>query len=474
MIAEKGVTIGIHASEDEVVYIQPEDVKSVDIVQECDKVSKVIPESYGTVVIKAQENFINNLPLKTPFVVYFNGKPKMNLYVETTRNRGVGEVEVKGKDLFFVYDFLRTTKFHWIQAPEDYFFKNAYEVFDAFFQECGVPYEIDDSVKALTVNGVIEKNKPFKDVLLSLLFASGARVVAGDKFYVRALGSSAPKIIKSERIIGSVSIDRKQSEAISLTVPYVDYSSVATEFKTRLQTSTSLDNYNEWIDGDTEYGTTRYNKKTRQITVTMRDKYGGQEYGWDMMSEVLIKTENFGSTKYTFRQSKLEGVVREKNLFSAILPDADTLKPPYNQDYLVIRVYIGRVAEPQTGEYKIESDNPYATQQTANRLTTINSNNVEQVATRLYNDDIKSEEIRCSIAERKFVTEGKPYKYGELTYGTAVYGQLMPSIITYDEEVNVGDTVEVNLNKLGVFQKVVTKQSYSLNGGIIVKDTTLR
>lgn len=475
MIAERGVTIKIYDSTtDGYIYIQPKDVKDVEIVQECDKVSKNIPESYGTVVINASEGLLEKLLLKTEFEIYYDGVSKIKLFIEKVRHKDADSIEIKGKDLFFIYDFLKTSTFHWIQAPEDYFYKNAYEVFDAFLTECGVPYEIDEGVKDLKINGVIENDKLFIDVLNALLFASGARVVAGDKFYIRPLVGQNIKIINSNRIIGSATINTQQREGISLMVPYEDYAPIETKFKTGKNLDTTSAAYGTWEDGDTKYGKTHYNKNTHQIIVTMREKYNGEFYAWDMVSDVIIETKNVGNSEYRFTQNELTDVVREKYLFSAYLPDPDTLKPPYERDYNEIVVFIGRFGEKTTGEYKITSDNPYATLQTVAKLTTINSNNVEEVASRLYNDDINTEEIKCKIAERKIVHEGNPYTYGERLYGQGVHGQLKASSIDTDEPIYVGDIVQIDLGKSGVFTKVVTKQRYNLNGGIIVKDTTLK
>lgn len=80
------------------------------------------------------------------------------------------------------------------------------------------------------------------------------------------------------------------------------------------------------------------------------------------------------------------------------------------------------------------------------------------------------------IVEGKHVQYGEPYKYGTgLKYGTGIkYGGKYPNVITYDEPVNIGDVIISETEYLGDVTGRVIKQTFGLNGGIIIKDTVLK
>ena len=78
------------------------------------------------------------------------------------------------------------------------------------------------------------------------------------------------------------------------------------------------------------------------------------------------------------------------------------------------------------------------------------------------------------IVEGKHVQYGDYYKYGEHKYGTFKYGQKYPNIITYDERVNVGENIKAETEYLGVVSGRLIKQSFNLNGNIIIKEAVLK
>ena len=61
------------------------------------------------------------------------------------------------------------------------------------------------------------------------------------------------------------------------------------------------------------------------------------------------------------------------------------------------------------------------------------------------------------------IVEGKHIQYGEPS-----------NIITYDEKVNVGENIKAETEYLGVVSGRLIKQSFNLNGNIIVKEAVLK
>jgi hypothetical protein len=64
--------------------------------------------------------------------------------------------------------------------------------------------------------------------------------------------------------------------------------------------------------------------------------------------------------------------------------------------------------------------------------------------------------------------------YGTKKYGTFKYGEKAPTIVTYDKRVNVGENIKAQTEYLGVVSGRLIKQSFNLNGNIIVKEAVLK
>jgi hypothetical protein len=77
------------------------------------------------------------------------------------------------------------------------------------------------------------------------------------------------------------------------------------------------------------------------------------------------------------------------------------------------------------------------------------------------------------IVESKHKSASNGAKYGEAKYGTFKYGKKNSGFV-YDKPVNVGDLIEVETEYLGNIQGRAIKQTFNLNGGIIIKDTVVR
>ena len=78
------------------------------------------------------------------------------------------------------------------------------------------------------------------------------------------------------------------------------------------------------------------------------------------------------------------------------------------------------------------------------------------------------------IVEGKHVQYGDYVKYGEKKYGTVKYGEKYPNIVTYDKGVNVGENINAETEYLGVVSGRLIKQSFNLNGNIIIKEAVLK
>jgi hypothetical protein len=104
--------------------------------------------------------------------------------------------------------------------------------------------------------------------------------------------------------------------------------------------------------------------------------------------------------------------------------------------------------------------------------TLVSAQNVDNLIERCYNYYNKNRAVNLKIVEGRH-TKKNGEKYGRDKYGLFKYGNE-PSGFEYDKTVNVGDLVEVETEYLGNIEGRIIKQSFNLNGGIIIKDTIMR
>jgi hypothetical protein len=106
--------------------------------------------------------------------------------------------------------------------------------------------------------------------------------------------------------------------------------------------------------------------------------------------------------------------------------------------------------------------------------TLVSPNNVDNVLEKCYNWLIRTNSTNLKIIEGKTVVYGKPITWGEKKWGSFKWGAYNPDIITYDSSVNVGDKIKAETEYLDDVTGTIIKESYGLNGNIIVKEAVLK
>ena len=104
----------------------------------------------------------------------------------------------------------------------------------------------------------------------------------------------------------------------------------------------------------------------------------------------------------------------------------------------------------------------------------VSQHNIDNVLNKCYNWLIKTNSRNLKIVEGKHGRYSDYIKYGEKKYGTFKYGEKYPNIVTYDKGVNVGENINAETEYLGVVSGRLIKQSFNLNGNIIVKEAVLK
>ena len=92
--------------------------------------------------------------------------------------------------------------------------------------------------------------------------------------------------------------------------------------------------------------------------------------------------------------------------------------------------------------------------------TLVSSANIDNILNLCYDYCVKTSKVNMSIVDGKHFV-----KYGESNYGDVNYGQQL-----YDQPVNVGDLITAETEYLGTLEGRIISATFSLNGGIIVKE----
>ena len=106
--------------------------------------------------------------------------------------------------------------------------------------------------------------------------------------------------------------------------------------------------------------------------------------------------------------------------------------------------------------------------------TLVSTLNIGNILDRCFAWLTKTNTTNLKIVEGKHVSGGEVYRYGQAKYGTIKYGQKTPVVVTYDKRVNIGENIQAATEYLGLVEGRLIKQTFNLNGGIIIKEAVLK
>ena len=108
--------------------------------------------------------------------------------------------------------------------------------------------------------------------------------------------------------------------------------------------------------------------------------------------------------------------------------------------------------------------------------TLVSFNNIDRIVEKCYDYYENTGVINLSIIEGKHEAKTEKSIYGIATYGLSTYMGYAKSSrsVVKDQITEVGQVIDVETEYLGVNQGRILRQSYNLNGGILIKDTILK
>ena len=394
------------------------ELRGVKLIQEIDPISTQISINTADFTLDSKSDMEYSFQAKQPLSVYFNGELKATTFVKKSTRNAKRLWSIQSEDYIGLLDSIP-------YYGGIYTNKNAVELLTDIFTVAKVPYSIDDVFANATVTGYI----PFttcREALMQVAFAIQAVVDTSNSDVVKvfALDEDVKQTIPLNRIM------QGQNFADDETVTGV------------------------------EVIVHSYNPIAETINV-----YNSIESG--MGENIFVK----------FREPLHDLSI--KNGSFAVDEKGNELK---HTNYAVINANSGCILKGQKYEHTTQTRRQNRKDVGANTIekivaienaTLVSQYNIDKIIDKCYNWLIKTNTTNLKIVEGKHVQYGDYVKYGEKKYGTFKYGK-QPNIITYDKIVNVGENIKAETEYLGVVSGRLIKQSFNLNGNIIVKEAVLK
>lgn len=422
MINEKGVTVIIDD-----VAIAPQNIKDVKIIQEINRISSELPISTCTIAAKNIGELASSTTPGSTIKIYYNAALKMTAFVTEIKKSGQDEWTIEGEDYIGILEDVE-----WI--GDEYFDDkkiNAKTLLNNIFAKAGVPAVYESGIftsSAKNVSGELGITT-CRDAALQVCYAAGVMLDTSnsDVLKVRKQTNINAKgvTIVPERIY-EAGISTEESTQIN-NVGIVIYSK---------RPNSGLDKSvidSTYIEGATfgqeveHYFTTPYRNY-----VLWRVNEAGEE-------------ASVPDSAYEILESGLYHVKYKMNV---------------NTELTYFLKANGLGDAPGTTKWYLPQ--PTSKSAVIDTSTLVVDNNVDAVLKRTYEALTSGGKVSCRIAYRK--TKQQRTKYGTVKYGqeiTAAQG---------DVGFELGDVLELDIPRLGKIKRILTKQTFTLGPGILVKE----
>lgn len=400
-------------------FFYGDELRGVKLIQEIDPISTQISINTADFTLDSKSDMEYSFQAKQPLSVYFNGELKATTFVKKSTRKAKRLWNIQSEDYIGLLDSIP-------YYGGIYTSKNAVELLTDIFTVAKVPYSIYEGFTGATVTGYI----PFttcRDALMQVAFAIQAVVDTSNSDVVKvfALEDDVKQTIPLNRIMQGQNF---------------------TDDETVTSVEVAVHSY-------------------KPITETV-DVYDANESGTGQ--NIFVK---FSEPLHDLSITNGSFAVDEKG---------NELK---HTNYAVINANANCILQGQQYEHTTQTrrqNNPIVLANETEKIVAIESAtlvsqyNIDNVLEKCYNWLVKTNTTNLKIVEGKHVQYGDYIKYGEKKYGTFKYGEKYPNIITYDKRVNVGDNINAETEYLGVVRGRLIKQSFNLNGNIVVKEAVLK
>jgi hypothetical protein len=400
-------------------FFYGDELRGVKLIQEIDPISTQISINTADFTLDSKTDMEYSFQVKQPLSVYFNGELKATTFVKKSTRKAKRLWSIQSEDYIGSLDSIP-------YYGGIYTNKNAVELLTDIFTVAKVPYSIDEVFADAVVTGYI----PFttcRDALMQVVFAIQAVVDTSNSEVVKvfALEDDVKQTIPLNRIMqGQNFADEETVTGVEILV--------------------------HTYEATTENEVVAYNAKEEGIGNKIFVKFS------EPLHTLSINSNSYGNIESSGANYAIINVTNKKFKLSGYSYEHTTQTRRQNNP-VVLASEIEKV---------VAIDN----------ATLVSQYNIGNVIEKCYNWLIKTNTTNLKIVEGKHIQYGEPYKYGTgLKYGIGLkYGGKHPNIITYDEKVNVGENIKAETEYLGVVGGRLIKQSFNLNGNIIVKEAVLK
>ena len=390
-----------------------EELRNTKILQEINPISSEVSINTADFTIDSKTDMVEySFQQKQPLSIYFNGKLKATTFVKSSKRKAKFLWDIQSEDYIGLMDSI---PFY----GDIYTNKNALELIYEIFTQAKVPYSVEGVSAEETVTGLIPYTT-CREALMQVAFA--LQVV------VDTSSSDVVKIFKLEE-------DVKQTIPLGRILQGQNFTDEDTV------TSVEITKHTYTPIEEQEYGY-RWSESglTGEISVVFPEPLHSLEI---IQGEILYATHTYATI------NAREGCL----LFGKKYENTQTIVSKRNE--VVLQSELEKVVA-------------------INKATLVSDSNIDKILNSCYNWLTKTNTTNLKIVEGKHVQYGEPIKWGQKKWGTFKWGQRNPNIVTYDEPVNIGDNISAETEYLGNVTGRIIKQSFNLNGNIIVKEAVLK
>lgn len=393
-------------------FFYGDELRNVKVTQELDPISTQISINVVDFTLDSKSDMEYSFQQKQPLSIFFNGELKATTFVKKSTRKAKRLWNIQSEDYIGLMDSIP-------YYGGIYTNKNAVELLTDIFTVAKVPYIIDDIFADETVTGYI----PFttcRNALMQVAFAIQAVVDTSNRDVVKvfALEKDVKQTIPLNRIM------QGQNFADDETVTGVEVA--VHSYKTIWET---VDVYGANESGTGKNIFVKFNEPLHDLLITNGEIVSsGTNYAViNANAECILQGHQYEHTTQTRRKNN--PVVLASEIEKVVAIDNATLVSQYN---------------------------------------------IDNVLEKCYNWLIKTNQTNLKIVEGKHVQYGEEIKWGEKKWGTFKWGGYNPNIVTYDNGVNVGENINAETEYLGVVSGRLIKQTFNLNGNIVVKEAVLK
>lgn len=397
------------------------ELRNVKLIQELNPISTEISINTADFTLDSKTDMNYSFQAKQPLSVYFNGKLMATTFVKSSKRKAKYLWDVQSEDYIGLMDSI---PFYGGMYNE----KDAYELLEEIFNTAKVPCSINENLKGVLLYGYI----PFttcRDALMQVAFATQNVVDTSNLDVVKIYKLPDENIVSQNIPLERIMQGQNFTDEETVT-------SVEVAVHTYKPITESADVYNAAESGTGENIFVKFSEPLHDLSI-INGSFASDDEG---------------------------NVLKHTN-------------------YAVINANEGCILTGQKYEHTTSikrKDNPVVLASAIEKIvavdnaTLVSTSNIDDVLKNCYNWLMKTTQTNLKIVEGKQVSGGEVMRYGDAKYGEIKYRQLTEKIVTYDKPVNLGEVITCKTEYMGDIIGRIIKQSFNLNGGIIIKEAVLR